>query len=180
MKASNSQDIAIGFLTVFEPADHLLIGGYLVLNSKGRPVEFHCTAPVKPNRAQQILYGVTLRPYICAEQIGQALVGRSKQKPMLICTDIVDVMELREMSPVTLLLVPSGTEKDETSVLESLRPRFIPLKLCDEPAWLHPLDREQQGTVERLWREHFSRLSFAEPFGRIREAIREAQRDAAA
>ena len=102
MTASTSRDITIGFLTVFEPSEHLLIGGYLILTSKGRPVEFHCTAPVKPNRAQQILYGATLRPYLCGEQIGQALVCRSKQKPILVCTDVEDVMELREMSSVSM------------------------------------------------------------------------------
>lgn len=49
--------IALGFLTVVEHKQHGLFGGYLVLNQVGRPLEFHCTAPVKPNRAQEILYG---------------------------------------------------------------------------------------------------------------------------
>lgn len=178
MTASTSRDITIGFLTVFEPSEHLLIGGYLILNSKGRPVEFHCTAPLKPNRAQQILYGATLRPYLCGEQIGQALVRGSKQKPVLVCTDVEDVMELREMSPISLVLAPPPDEMDES--VDVLRSRFVPLALNDEPAWLHPLDRENQAAIEKLWRAHFSSLSFAEPFGRIRDAIREAQRDAAA
>ena len=52
-----------------------LFGGYLVLNLLGRPLEFHCTAPVRPNRAQEILYGPTLDPYLCGERIGQTLVG---------------------------------------------------------------------------------------------------------
>lgn len=175
MTASTSRDMTIGFLTVFEPSEHLLIGGYLILNSKGRPVEFHCTAPVKPNRAQQILYGATLRPYLCGEQIGQALVCRSKQEPMLVCTDVEDVMELREVLPVSLIFAPPRDQENDV-----LGGRFVPLAVCAEPAWLHPLDREQQASIEKLWHQHFSSLSFAEPFGRIRDAIREAQRDAAA
>ena len=63
---------ALGFLTVLEHSQHGLMGGYLVLNISGRPLEFHCTAPIKPNRAQQILYGPTLEPYLFGEQIGQA------------------------------------------------------------------------------------------------------------
>ena len=54
----------LGFLTVVEHAELGLLGGYLLLNAAGRPLEFHCTAPVKPNRAQEILYGPTLRPYL--------------------------------------------------------------------------------------------------------------------
>ena len=178
MTASTSPDITIGFLTVFEPSEHLLIGGYLILNSKGRPVEFHCTAPVMPNRAQQILYGATLRPYLCGEQIGQALVCRSKQKPILVCTDVEDVMEFREMSSVSMVLAPPQDQMNESP--DVLCSRYVPLALGDEPAWLHPLDRENQAAIEKLWCQHFGRLSFAEPFGRIRDAIREAQRDAAA
>ena len=55
---------AIGFLTVTEHAEHGLFGGYLILNVSGRPLEFHCTAPLKPSRAQEILYGPTLRPFL--------------------------------------------------------------------------------------------------------------------
>jgi hypothetical protein len=55
---------ALGFLAVVEHELHGLFGGYLLLNATGRPLEFHCTAPVRPNRAQQILYGPTLEPYL--------------------------------------------------------------------------------------------------------------------
>ncbi len=38
---------ALGFLTVLEHESGLT-GGYLLLNTLGRPLEFHCTAPIKP------------------------------------------------------------------------------------------------------------------------------------
>src|SRR6266404_1210747 len=56
-----ASEAAVGFLTVVSSEPHGLVGGYLVLNALGRPLEFHCTAPVKPNRAQEILYGATLQ-----------------------------------------------------------------------------------------------------------------------
>ena len=69
--------LAIGFLTVTRDVEQGLFGGYLVLNFLGRPLEFHCTAPVRPNRAQEILYGPTLDPYLVGERIGQALLETS-------------------------------------------------------------------------------------------------------
>ena len=70
MTASGSKAMpTVGFLTVQSFADVGLIGGYLLLNPLGRPLEFHCTAPVRPNRAQEILYGPTLAPYLYGEQI---------------------------------------------------------------------------------------------------------------
>ena len=85
MSASGSKSVpSVGFLTVQEFTDLGLIGGYLILNAVGRPLEFHCTAPVRPNRAQEILYGPTLVPFLYGEQIGQTLVAKGKSRPMLI------------------------------------------------------------------------------------------------
>ena len=53
-----------GFLTVVESAAHGVFGGYLLVDVLGRPVEFHCTTPVKVTRAQQILYGATLHGHL--------------------------------------------------------------------------------------------------------------------
>ena len=52
----------------------------VLLNAAGRPLEFHCTAPIKPNRAQEILYGPTLESFLYGEQIGQTLIGQSNFK----------------------------------------------------------------------------------------------------
>ena len=97
---------ALGFLTVLEQAPHGLMGGYLVLNGAGRPLEFHCTAPIKPNRAQQILYGPTLEPYLYGEQIGQALAAKASLEPLLICTDLRPALAVRSVidTPVALVL----------------------------------------------------------------------------
>src|SRR6187401_3400414 len=102
---------AFGFLTIVEQPDLGLLGGYLVLNAGGRPLEFHCTAPVKPNRAQEILYGPTLRPYLCGEQIGQALVSRAKTEPLLIFVDDPAAVSVREFTSSPVLLVETGDQK---------------------------------------------------------------------
>ncbi len=78
---------ALGFLTVIEDPQQGLFGGYLVLNMAGRPLEFHCTAPIQPNRAQQILYGPTLQPYLFGEQIAQTLFTKAKTQPLVLLAD---------------------------------------------------------------------------------------------
>src|SRR5262245_42921407 len=87
---------ALGFLAVVEHPQLGLLGGYLVVNAQGRPLEFHCTAPIKPNRAQEILFGPTLAPYLYGEQIGQTLAARSKVAPRLILTDSQPALSLRD------------------------------------------------------------------------------------
>ncbi len=109
----NISKLAIGFLTVMDHPQHGLFGGYLVLNLAGRPLEFHCTAPIKPNRAQQILYGPTLESFLYGEQIGSTLLGHAKTSPLVVCTDREPVLSLRDLIdlPVALVLPPVEPEE---------------------------------------------------------------------
>ena len=97
---------ALGFLTVCEHEGQGLFGGYLLLNTAGRPLEFYCTTPIRPNRAQEILYGATLKPYLYGEQIGQTLLEKAKTKPLLVFTDVEPVLAVRDYvsHPVALVI----------------------------------------------------------------------------
>ena len=97
----------LGFLTVIEDRQHGLFGGYLVLTTAGRPLEFHCTAPIKPNRAQRILFGPTLEPYLFGEQIGQTLLTKGKIAPVVVCTDREPALAVRQYVSVPVVLVLS-------------------------------------------------------------------------
>ena len=177
---------ALGFLSVVEHSQYGLFGGYLLLNTTGRPLEFHCTAPIKPNRAQQILYGPTLESFLYGEQIGRTLLQKAKTEPSLVCTDRQPALAVREhvSLPVALVLPAdwSAPEQDgesecsdpdhpagcDLSTFQLRRNLLAVSRRCDA-------DRRQ--IVERLavLPEHFD---LAEPFGRIREAIEEAQQAA--
>src|SRR5437763_16597995 len=97
--------LVLGFLTVVEHAPHGLFGGYLLLTPAGRPLEFHCTAPVRTSRAQQILYGPTLAPYLYGEQIGQALVQKARAAAGIVFTDVAAALSVRDFIDVPAVLV---------------------------------------------------------------------------
>ena len=101
-KASN----ALGFISVVTDESGRRIGGLLVINASGRPLEFHCTAPVKSNRAQEILYGPTLDEYLFGEQIGQALHQAMKSDARVLFADSPHVLALRHL--VKQPVVPGG------------------------------------------------------------------------
>jgi hypothetical protein len=108
-------DTTLGYLTVTNLADNGFVGGLLVTNLWGRPLEFQCTAPVKPNRAQEILYGPTLRPVLFGELIAATLIAKASTKPALVLTDQRDVLPARPLVKVPIVciestpLVTSGT-----------------------------------------------------------------------
>lgn len=173
-----SPPVTIGFLTVAEhPAG--LFGGYLLLNPLGRPVEFHCTTPVRPSRAQAILYGVTLAPYLCGELIGPTLVAKASHKPGVVLTDLEPVLALRMQAamPVALVQVPAeGSHRRLDSAHAAPPPALAMFRWGVNELGIDPLflgDREL--LLQRLQGVSES-LDLAEPFERIREAIEEAQR----
>jgi hypothetical protein len=96
---------ALGFLTVVEHPQYGLFGGYLVLNTTGRPLEFHCTTPIKPTRAQEILYGPTLEAFLYGEQIGQTLIKQAKTEPLVLCTDRAPALAAREFTAAPMAVV---------------------------------------------------------------------------
>ena len=189
MTASDAKSLpSIGFLTVQDYNELGLIGGYLVLNSLGRPLEFHCTAPVRPNRAQEILYGPTLEPYLYGEQIGQTLVSKGKHEPLFICTDVAPAIALREhiRQPVVLLTPRTVDPIDEPGAprlrVDAQHPapprpttRFKRFELAGYPAAVSLRRPEDCQTIVQQWQSHVDELDLMEPFARLREAINETQ-----
>ena len=175
---------ALGFLTVVQHPQYGLFGGYLVLNMAGRPLEFHCTAPIKPNRAQEILYGPTLESFLYGEQIGQTLLNQAGIAPLLVCTDQPPALATRDhtSTPLVLVLPPEDGRAEEHSgkffrvdAAHSGGPRLAIFQLGRNRLALP----EQATEDRRLITERLSDLAesfdLAEPFERIREAIEEAQ-----
>lgn len=93
--SANKENFRLGFLTAIEISDRGYVGGLLVTNHFGRPLEFQCTAPVKPNRTQEILYGPTLAPFLLGELIGRTLLDKVGVKPHLVLTERPELLDLR-------------------------------------------------------------------------------------
>jgi hypothetical protein len=162
----------LGFLTVVDEDQLGLVGGYLILNATARPVEFHCTAPLRPTRAQQILYGPTLAPYLYGEQIGQALVAKSGRTPLVLLTDQEAVLAARALVEVPLALVVSGDRQSEPhagKILFEAAGHHLAVLAKQAP------DRDE---VARRLADLGHVFDLSEPFERIRLAIEEAQREA--
>ncbi len=156
--------LALGFLTVLREANGYL-GGYLVVNSWGRPLEFRLTSAVQPNRVQQILYGGTLESYICADLIGKTLVEKVVVPVPLVITDRQEVLDLRwKLEAPVVWLAPAETASQGQSARGRGSIRCHPRFDADAEA--------VRGLLDRL----DATFDFAEPFQRIREAIGEARK----
>jgi hypothetical protein len=97
-----SRETTFGFLSTLETPGHGYFGGYLIVSYLGRPLEFHCTSPVRPSRAQEILYGRSLQPYLLGEQISGTLMQAAKLTPLLILTDQSAILTARPQAKAAI------------------------------------------------------------------------------
>jgi hypothetical protein len=189
MGAGDAKSIsALGFLTVVRHPEHGLFGGYLLLNRSGRPLEFHCTAPIKPNRAQEILYGPTLEPYLFGEQIGRTLAAKSGVEPLVICTDCEPALAVREHVEMPVVLVLPETAEVEPApsspvyrvdAAHAAGSRVMRFALGRNRLAVSAMAVADRAAVTERLGELAESFDLSEPFQRIREAIEEARRGSA-
>jgi hypothetical protein len=163
----------LGFLTVLQESGGY-VGGYLVTNQWGRPLEFRLSTAVQPNRVQQILYAGTLRAYICADLIGKTLVDKTGVPIQLVVTDSEAVLDLRLRLEVPVVWLAAPNDPLAAQLAAGGVEVSPPAKGAG-PVLCHP---RYPGDVPAV-RELLARLEptdLAEPFGRIREAISEARK----
>ncbi|MFM9024814.1 MAG: hypothetical protein ACKON7_05685 [Planctomycetaceae bacterium] len=158
--------VTFGFLTVVDSSAHGLFGGYLLVDGAGRPLEFHCTAPVKVSRAQAILYGPTLHGHLHGRQIGGTLLGEGSVAPVVVLTDQESLLQVRPHTSLPVALVKKGDAAVD------------PAGFAVGPVHVSPPggDPERQATIRGRLEELGAAVDLCEPFERIRAAIDEAQR----
>jgi hypothetical protein len=194
MYASPEEQKVFGYLSILQSPEHGYFGGYLIVSPLGRPLEFHCTAPVRPSRAQEILYGPTLRSYVVGDQIAGALLDAARLAPQLVVTDQPEVLCAKRSSEMSFVLVLSRQTSETDAMLaktptgETASSQEVQRELDTAWLWSEPfvtagyLLRHQCGPGLRssdiidLLSLLAERVDIEEPFGRIHEAIREAQR----
>ncbi|HTU18113.1 MAG TPA: hypothetical protein VMG10_08620 [Gemmataceae bacterium] len=164
----------LGFLTVLHEASGYL-GGYLVTNVWGRPLEFRLSSAVQPNRVQHILYAGTLESYICADLIGKTLVDKAAVPVQLIVTDRETLLDLRLKleCPVLWLAAPDDARGKEMAEQGTA---IMPAQSGHGPLLSHPRFADDVALTRELLSRLDAGFDLAEPFVRIREAIGEARK----
>ncbi len=73
----------IGYILSLSLANNVFMGGAMVTDIYGLPLEFRYTEPVRATKLQRLLYGDVLEKYIHGDVIAGNLIGRLEQKPDL-------------------------------------------------------------------------------------------------
>lgn len=166
----------VAFVTLTEVDDGVLRGGILVTDSSGKPVEFRCTSPIRPNTVQRTLYGGTLMPHIAVELVGAPLLKAVQASPGIVLVQQEEFLSLRTRCEKPLLIARRQGEEMQLSeetgknrpeeLLSSRSGKFAPVVVTCH--WDYPDDIVQ--CKEGLgWM--FSNCDLVEPFERVKRAL---------
>lgn len=162
-KNGHSEQLRLGFLAAVEVDGRGYVGGLLVTNQNGRPLEFQCTTPVKPDRTQEILYGKMLRPWLLGELIGRTLLDRVSIKPDIVITADADILELRNHTDT-----PVACTFSKTAAAEPLAAELGGRKLR-----FHATHQEDSDFISKQSHLIPGQADLEEPLDRVTEALNE-------
>jgi hypothetical protein len=166
----------LAFVTLSEVEDGVLRGGILVTDAHGKPVEFRCTSPIRPNVVQQTLYGDTLMAHMAVELVGNPLIQAVQNPPDIVLVQQEEFLSLRTRCDMPLLIArrqggdiqlseESGKSQPE-ELLSSPSGKFTPVVVTCH--WDYPDDIAQ--CKEGLsWM--FSNCDLVEPFERVKTSL---------
>ena len=166
----------LAFIMLAEVEDSVLRGGILVTDAHGKPVEFRCTSPIRPNSVQRTLYGSTLMPHIAVELVGTPLVQAVQASPDVVLVQQEEFLLLRTRCDKPLLLARRQgqdmqvSEADSRSqpeeLLSSPSGRFAPVIVTCHWDFADDIVKCKEGLG---WT--FANCDLVEPFERVRTAL---------
>ncbi|WP_237228960.1 hypothetical protein [Rubinisphaera sp. JC750] len=158
----------LGFYQTWETPSGETSGGILVTSHRGRPIEFQCTLPVRPNPTQQLLYGSTLRPFLRGELIAGALRDKLESKPDILFVNDPDALNAETWGHVPVVsFQPGPTDSLKKQVRE-------------HSVWIDPDDAADFDKAIAQFEKYVpDSADLKEPLARVEQALREAMGQAA-
>lgn len=85
-----------GYLIVDIAEDGMCVGGLMVTDDNGLPLDFRFTDPITPTRLQRALYGGALERYLKADVVAGTLLGSIEARPSVIFVEDEALLTLPE------------------------------------------------------------------------------------
>lgn len=164
-----------GYLVVQADDGGTYLGGLMVTDTGGLPVDFRFTDPVTPTRLQRALYGGVLDRYLRTEVVLRTLFEALDAPPTLLIVDDPTLLdEPIDLCPLAFVgtsqadplgAVGARSGQGEHTFLLQVSPTGHPLRIT------LPTDSDHQALVEGLLLALAGRMDVLEPLERVREAL---------
>jgi hypothetical protein len=168
----------IGYILAKELNGSIYIGGLLVTDEKGLPLEFRYTDPISPTKLQRIIYGNALNRYLIVEVIAKSLIDSITDKPDIFITDSRLILELNKLFGAPLISIQESDESPfpEIGHVSKLPNGDILMQIHPSGSPAHIIYAGEPGGFERvqpLLTHAGGGMDLLEPLKRIEEALTE-------
>ncbi|HCI30073.1 MAG TPA: hypothetical protein PKI14_04720 [Fervidobacterium sp.] len=152
----------IGYLSVLKIEDKH-IGGMLVVNDLGIPVEFKYSEPITPTKLQEIIYGSSLEYYLHTEIIARGLIQKLENRPELILTQDSSLLFDKNIVTITFLPQSIPEKRENNEAIVNLNNSSIRITFQENTKF-------EDSLVEKII-DFASRIDIFEPFNRVEKAL---------
>lgn len=175
-------DLKLAYLMVASPVPNVFVGGLMVTDGRGLPLEFRYSEPIQPTRIQQVLYGQVLSSYIKREVIMETLLKSVEAKfKCLLVEDETFVDYPAKGFQIVRLSATRSSPIGEVGKTEEISPQEILLQVTPEgsPVRIHrqsgkaqpATEGEEKTDVTALLVEAGQGMDICEPLKRIEKAL---------
>lgn len=169
----------VAYVLSIAVADNVFMGGAMVTDTQGLPLEFRYTEPVRATKLQRVLYGDVLERYIHGDVVAANLINRLEQKPELfLVSDASLLPALVASGKKTALLLPTrlpplkelGAEQNvaDDELLLQVSETGSPLRV----RFAAEMDAPRKEDVVRMVAEISRSMDIVEPLTRLEAAVR--------
>lgn len=161
--SKDPSDLILAYLSCPYDAAKSFIGALLITDATGRPLHFTYVSPVRPTTMQRLLYGKTLTEHTKVDVITKKLFAADMSMvPDVLFVDSAELLAARRISNVPTAYLSSATDAESDS---------SSLSVVTYDTGGHTADEEAIGRIVVNLEQSIDLL---DPFGRIREALKEA------
>lgn len=129
---STAKPTRLAYLKISMPVSGIYVGGVMVTDERGLPIEFQYTEPIQPNSIQQILYGQVLSRYIKQDVILGTLLKNLKEPYDCLLVDDEQLMEGEPTEAVVRISQAQGSRLPEVGQIEQQSPTDYLLQVTAE------------------------------------------------
>jgi len=169
-------DLKLAYLKITCPMPNVYLGGLMITDGRGLPVEFRYTEPIQPTRIQQVLYGQVLSSYIKREVILETLLKSVTAKFQALIVEDEELLEaLHKNVPVFRLSETQSPMLEAQGCVEELGEEEILLQASAKGnpvhLWWHLADQTGNATPYSVLIEAGETMDVEEPLKRITKAL---------
>ncbi len=163
----------IGYFKIFSE-NKKYVGGIMIADERGIPMEFKYTEPVEPTKIQEVLYGEVLEKYLREEVIMGNLVSKLENKPDIYIINDVKNLYLQEVVKEDVAVV----RKTQIAPMKDIKTyKFIKeneavaqVKEGENPVVIMVQKENKEEIIKKVI-DMGENTDLTEPLGRVEEAL---------